>query len=49
MPTRVRDLGVPEDDLRSIAKDDAQEPSFSWGAPRADATDELHEFLKAAW
>ena len=49
MPTRVRDLGVPEEDLRAIAEDDAEEPSFSWGAPRADAADELHELLKAAW
>ena len=49
MPTRVRDLGVPEEDLRSIAEDDAEEPSFSWGAPRADAADDLHAFLKEAW
>ena len=49
LPTRVRDLGVPKADLRSIAEDDAEEPSFSWGAPRADAVDELHEFLKTAW
>jgi hypothetical protein len=40
---------VPEEDLRSIAEDDAQEPSFSWGAPRADAADDLHAFLKEAW
>ena len=49
MPTRVRDLGVPEEDLRSIAEDDAQEPSFSWGAPRADAADDLYAFLREAW
>ncbi len=49
LPTRVRDLGVPEGDMRSIAEDDAEEPSFSWGAPRADAIDDLYEFLKAAW
>ena len=49
MPTRVRDLGMPEEDLRAIAEDDAQEPSFSWGAPRADAADDLHAFLKEAW
>ena len=49
MPTRVRDLGVPEEDLRAIAEDDAQEPSFSWGAPRADAADDLYAFLKEAW
>ncbi len=49
MPTRVRELGVPEEDLRSIAEDDAQEPSFSWGAPRADAADDLYAFLREAW
>ena len=49
MPTRVRELGVPEEDLRSIAEDDAREPSFSWGAPRADAADDLYTFLKEAW
>ena len=49
LPTRVRELGVPEEDLRSIAEDDAQEPSFSWGAPRADAADDLYAFLREAW
>ncbi len=49
IPTRVRELNVPESDLRSIAEDDAEEPSFAWGAPRANVVDDLVEFLKEAW
>ena len=49
VPSRIRDLDVPEADLEAIARDDAAQPSFGEGSRRITDAAELTRFLQEAW
>ena len=47
--TRLRDLGVPRDDLPRLARLDAEAPAFGQGANRISDAGELTRLLETAW
>jgi alcohol dehydrogenase class IV len=49
IPTRLRDLDVPEADLAGIAQRDSVQPSFGEGGRRITDVNDLHSLLKEVW
>jgi len=49
MPTRVRDLAIPEDDLPLLARDTLKNFNANPGARPDSYVDEMLQLLKAAW
>jgi len=49
VPTRIRDLQMPAEDLKAIAEADAAQPSFQEGGRRMTDASELLKFLEEAW
>jgi len=47
-PTRLRDLGVPEDDLPQLAEAAARRPG-NQANPRPATTDEVEQLLRSVW
>jgi len=48
-PTRLRELDIPEADLREVAQAEADRESSTAAAHRMSDVDELEAFLRAAW
>jgi lactaldehyde reductase len=49
MPTRVRDLAIPEDDLPRLARDTLKNFNANPGARSDSYVDEMLQLLRAAW
>jgi alcohol dehydrogenase class IV len=49
MPTRVRELAIPEDDLPLLAKDTLKNFNANSGARSESYVDEMLQLLRAAW
>jgi alcohol dehydrogenase class IV len=49
VPTRLRDLDVPEGDLFGIAERDSIQPSFGEGGRRITDVNDLHSLLREVW
>ena len=49
MPTRVRDLAIPEDDLPQLARDTRKNFNANSGARADTYVDEMLQLLRAAW
>jgi alcohol dehydrogenase class IV len=49
MPARVRDLGIPEEELTLLARDTLKNFNANRGARPADHVDQMLELLRACW
>ena len=47
--TRLRDLQIPQADLKALAEDDAAQPAYGQTSGRLTDINQLLEILRASW